>query len=198
VKFNFGIYGVEQLKDAKDYQELLFNGMFSKLLTRASKVPGVLTTHKTLALANLGDLWDRNKMYLLLPLRTEVESAQSTSLQIEWRSVIETATAAQKFRAMYTDVDAEPSKLAEVDISKVNPSTPACPKPGHLKVAFGVEMKLSDVVDTVVLTIHTGMIYIITKIHKKNANAAFPELKEDGKENEGPKFSSYCDYFAQK
>jgi hypothetical protein len=172
--------------------------MFSKLLTRASKVPGVLTTHKTLALANVGELWDRNKMYLLLPLGTEVEPVQPTTLQIDWRSVIDTATAAQKFRAMYTDVDAEPSNLPEVEISNVTPSTAPCREPGYLKMAFGVEMKLSDVVDTVVLTIHTGMIYIITKIHKKNAHAAFPELKEDGKENEGPKFSSYCDYFAQK
>lgn len=229
-------FGVEQLRNAKQYQELLFNGMFSKLLTRASKVPGALTAHKILAVANGGGLWDSKKAYLLLPLSQDPDlrgedPPASDSQQIDWTSITDTAAAAQKFRAIYTDVDPESSSSSSPESSSSTTSedeasricdlpTPDRLDTDHLQMAFGVEMKLSDVVNTVVLTIHTGMIYTITKVykktalapfpgleeegekstkvHKKTALAPFPDLKEDGKESEAAKFANYSEYFAQK
>ncbi|CAM6082260.1 unnamed protein product [Calypogeia fissa] len=193
----------QQLWDAKQYQELLFNGMFSKLLTRASKALGALTTHKSLVVASVGELWDSRRMYLLLPLNRDTEpggqAVESADLHIDWKSVTDTAAAFQKFRSIYTNIDpGTSSHISKDEYLRDYCATTTCLEPEYLQMALGVRTKLVDVVDTVVLTIHTGMIYVITKVHKKNAKAPFPELKEDKKDSEGSNFANYSDYFALK
>ncbi|BFI23519.1 endoribonuclease Dicer [Marchantia polymorpha subsp. ruderalis] len=206
----------EQIKDCKDSQELFFNGMFSKLVTRASKGVALepskglvtLTPHKSLVIATDEDrsrIWDQNKMYLLLPLLhtldgVKVADAISSSAiyaqpDIDWECVSRTAEAARSFRSIYTPAVGNSTSISEEGLEIQPPTTSPQVENGNLKMAFGVTARVSKIVDTVVLTVHTGMLYCITKVlHNRTAKCPFPESNE----NEDQKFSSYGDYFRQK
>ncbi|KAL2653060.1 hypothetical protein R1flu_021188 [Riccia fluitans] len=197
----------EEIKDCKDCQELFFNGMFSKLLTRterslAPEATGrstTLTSHKTLVTANEEDrsrVWDENKMYLLLPNRHHSDTGDaveqlvtpsvSSKTAIDWEGVKKTAAAARMFRSSYLSPPAGTNGLKDQspDISSEVSSE-------DLRMALGTTSKISGLVNAVVLTVHTGMIYCITKVlDDKTANSSFPVA--DGEEQ---KYKTYSEFF---
>ncbi|KAL3684813.1 hypothetical protein R1sor_002835 [Riccia sorocarpa] len=190
----------EEIKDCKDCQEIFFNAMFSKLLTRTGRSlgpekgggPETLTSFKSLVIANEEDrsrVWNENKMYLLLPNCPQKDTKPAVEqAPIDWQGVKKTATAARRFRSLYV-----PPPTVEKPSENSPPAFSSEVSSEDLRMGFGTTLEMSSVVNAVVLTVHTGLIYCITKVlHDKTAESPFPTEDEEEK-----KFETYSDYFQQ-
>lgn len=144
---------MEQVEDAKKFQELLFNGMFSKLVARRRNGCGVSSwTSSYLCPSEEQDkLWAYSRMYLLLPLSKRRDGALLKALQdqeqssIDWESVQKGAHAA--------DVLAQ-NRTANCSVSA-----------DHAEQVIG----------TAIVTRHTGKIYVVTKIREDiSGHSEFP------------------------
>ncbi|KAJ7535983.1 hypothetical protein O6H91_12G052400 [Diphasiastrum complanatum] len=179
-----------QLRDSMKYHEVLYNGMFSRLIFRSKG--GNESLAKCLFTSEEQKLWTPSRMYLLLPLLPSADCrAKSVEQAIDWNGISSTAAAAKLIFQRYS-----PSKenlLVSLEALDGPPSQKAEDK-NILQTAVGV-VPISSVKDTVVLTVHTGKVYcIVDVLHDMNATHAFSETQG----SEAPQFSSYCDYFLTK
>ncbi|KAL5698311.1 helicase protein [Ranunculus cassubicifolius] len=165
----------EQVRNAKIFQELFFNGLFGKLFIR-SKSDGV---RKFLLKDENRPLWRSSCMYMLLPL----ESAMSidTSLEIDWRGINSCASTIE---------------FVKEHISEIGEYTPSlnldemeCMSSDVINFA-NRSMLVHDLKDMVVLALHTGKIYSVLE--------ASVDVSAESSFDVDGSYSSFKEYFSKK
>ncbi|XP_006645199.1 endoribonuclease Dicer homolog 3a isoform X3 [Oryza brachyantha] len=166
----------QQVKQAKLFQGLLFNGLFGKLFTR-SKTPNALREF----IFNKEDafLWNTASLYLLLPANPSFDS----NVYINW-SVIDAAASAVKFmRRIYSENKTELLGIFDCDQNV-----------GDLIHLANKSCKVDSLKNKVVLAVHTGKIYTALDITDLSADSTF-DGSSDKKEC---KFQTFAEYFKKK
>ncbi|XP_057825712.2 endoribonuclease Dicer homolog 3 isoform X2 [Cryptomeria japonica] len=166
-----------QLRNAKDFQEIIFNGIYGNLRNRK-----IITETK--------NLWCSSYMYLLLPL----ESDKSGAIGIDWKCIETCAASAREFKLLST-ISKENHSTIVIDNTKKVPMAGSTHLYSQgeseiLILARGI-CESSNLIDKAVVTVHNGMIYqVVSIIHDATAKSPFPS-KKDSK----PRYDSYSDYF---
>ncbi|GLJ31484.1 hypothetical protein SUGI_0631810 [Cryptomeria japonica] len=167
-----------QLRNAKDFQEILFNGICRNLRDRK-----VITEMK--------NLWCSSYMYLLLPLESDGVTV------IDWNCIETCASSARQFKVLST-ISEEDHSTINVDNIREAPmvGTTHLHSQGESEIlilANGI-CETSNLIDKAVVTVHNGMIYqVVSIIHDTTAQRPFPST-EDSK----PRYDSYTDYSQKK
>nr|AJA90765.1 Dicer-like 3 [Ephedra trifurca] len=158
-----------QIKDAKTFQEVSFNGMFGRLIKR-EKAKGDIAIIRSIYENNqVENLWIKNNMYLLIPL----EQGNVYDAQIDWKSIAECAKVATYFCQPAVQVESclESTELLNLADSQVRPS---------------------DLIGKAIMTIHTGKIYsTVGLLNDKTAQSTFPSREKQA-------YTTYADYFQRK
>ncbi|XP_026440926.1 endoribonuclease Dicer homolog 3a-like [Papaver somniferum] len=177
---------MEQVKKAKIFQELFFNGLFGKLFV-GSKSTGI--KREFLLKKDTSSFWSNSNLYMLLPLESTVPSHES--LRINWGE-ISASNSAVEFMKTHSVEDNNCSSNSNTDNS-----------------SFGTECKSSEdsinladcsvdknsVKDMVVLAIHTGKLYSVLEVMADKSS----ETSFDGNTDEAPSsYTSFRDYFSKK
>jgi endoribonuclease Dicer len=176
------------------FQELLFNGMFNKLIqpTKNVKVPD-----KDTYLPGNPELWSSGNMYLLLPLVRTASDGTSANLDIDWKSIRLTVQAAAAFIQQNSQERKQSSIMSAISLFKSSIALAAAKRSEAklLHLAGGRKFCASEIVDTAVITIHTGKIYcVLDVLHHQTALTPFPETKGP----EPQKFSNYSQFFKER
>ncbi|MCO5569280.1 hypothetical protein L7F22_022992 [Adiantum nelumboides] len=186
--FDAGPYSIsaDQLEDAKAYHKLIFNGMFGKLLKQLNKKEGQSLMKNVLAFDSAKtakyQFWDSLQMYLLLPLLPEKLALEAEELPIDWKAVRDAAVTSRLFPHLCS-IQKRNTNVA-VEKKFMNTYT-------GLQMASGVKLA-SELIDTAVVTVHTGRMYTVVEVlDKMNANCRM-EGAEDSV------YNSYSHYFAEK
>ncbi|KAL8216944.1 hypothetical protein R6Q57_023781 [Mikania cordata] len=161
----------EQVAKGKCFQELFFNGIFSKLYvgSKHSKEP------RDFLLETDQKLWTSSYMYLLLPLES------IDPFKIGWK-LIDSCVSAIEF--------VKKSSVSSVKKLSVDPIIKDSESTRIIHFANKPVSK-DDVANVVVLAIHTGKIYTVHEVlQDETAHSSF-----DGNSK---KFSSFENYFKQK
>ncbi|KAD0202479.1 hypothetical protein E3N88_44639 [Mikania micrantha] len=161
----------EQVAKGKCFQELFFNGIFSKLYvgSKHSKEP------RDFLLETDQKLWTSSYMYLLLPLES------IDPFKIGWK-LIDSCVSAIEFI----------KKSSVLSVKKLSVD-PIIKDPESTRIIHFANKPVSkdDVANVVVLAIHTGKIYTVHEVlQDETAHSSF-----DGNSK---KFSSFENYFKQK
>ncbi|ONM35314.1 dicer-like 104 [Zea mays] len=167
-----------QMEQTKLFQALLFNSLFGKLFigSKASKTPREFILKKDDVF-----LWNKENMYLLLPVDSTLDSHKSVC--INWSVIDVVATAVGFMRSIYSD-----GKCNLTD--KLNYE-----KNGEDLIHLANKScKGNDLKNMVVLAIHTGKIYTIVVVSDLCANSKF-DGTTDKKE---AKFRTFAEYFEKK
>lgn len=166
-----------QMKDAKAFQEILYNGIFGKLIKRTKTSNGVDVVMKNiLGTQKIKRVWASSNIYFLLPLESNKGGFHDTKVNIDWKCISKCADVARAFEYYRTRL-----QVGEDDSSGIY-------------LASG-PILASDLIDKAVVTIHTGKIYCVTDVlHGKTAESPFPEPQD----SEMPSYISYSDYFQKK
>ncbi|KAI3913389.1 hypothetical protein MKW98_003868 [Papaver atlanticum] len=177
---------MEQVKKAKIFQELFFNGLFGKLFvgSKSTRIKREFLLKK-----DTSSFWSNSNLYMLLPLESTVPNHES--LRINWVE-ISASNSAVEFMKTHSAEDNYCSSIFNTDNS-----------------SFGTECKSSEdsinladcsidknsVKDMVVLAIHTGKLYSVLEVMAdKSAETSF-----DGNTDEAPSsYTSFRDYFSKK
>lgn len=190
------LMSADQLKEAKSYHELVFNGVFGKLIMRNKKTDAgsSLNSKNLLASKNmLEKLWVSSHMYLLLPLISG-RSKESCVISVDWKTIRDSAIAAQRFSAL--DTTEEIDECMQENQKEFLCRTESDHTPGRnvLDMACG-PVPISDVRGMAVVTIHTGKVYSVMEIlQDKNAHCAM-EGVQDPKDSV---YESYAHYFRER
>ncbi|KAI5069811.1 hypothetical protein GOP47_0016112 [Adiantum capillus-veneris] len=186
--FDAGVYplSADQLEDAKAYHQLIFNGMFGKLIKRLNKKEGqslmknVLAFDRTKATKN--EFWDSSQMYLVLPLLPGKLADDSEEIPINWKAVRDAAATSRLFPHLCS-------------IQQQNTNLTLERKSVHKNVGLHMASGLRpafELIDMAVVTIHTGRMYTVVEIlDQMNANC-----KMEGAEDST--YTSYSHYFEEK
>ncbi|XP_054814842.1 endoribonuclease Dicer homolog 3a-like isoform X2 [Prosopis cineraria] len=176
----------EQMKNAKSFHELLFNGVFGRLVLRSKEAGG----RQFLLQDETSSLWIPSNLYLLLPL--DKHDSYEESLKINWAGINSCASAIEFMRKKYSlgddHCDDYRKNLPSHDISM---SEADCG--GREKIHFAnCVFDVNNVKDMVVLAIHTGRIYcIIEAAHDLSAESPFVVTAENLAAAERITFSDY-------
>jgi hypothetical protein len=203
-----------QLGDAKTFQQVLFNGMFSKMSKSAQEGR---KRKRGASISSLfferENLWKSNNAYLLLPATLGVSSGLDPSIQIDWKSIQTTSNTARNVE-QNDEEDSEDCKPRKYSIVKAlsrffspreqngvtvaaNRQVPSSERQGtsvesFLTFAGNRQVPMSQVVNVAVLTHHTMMIYpVLTVLSDTTAQSQFPGEKDS-------EFKSYAEFFKMK
>ena len=166
------------------FQELLFNGMFSRLTRNdkvAKKSSRETSGHPQLTFS-YGD-WGPNNMYLILPAASNTTKNASYHVSIDWDSIRRTVRAVESVGQ--AENSAKGSSHTHSALSIFSTSTQSSVRPqdkGTLHMAGGIQMPASQVVDSAVMTIHTGKIYAVVKVFG-DKTAGSPFLEKSGEKS---------------
>jgi endoribonuclease Dicer len=166
------------MEKTKLFQALLFNGLFGKLFigSKASKTPREFILKKDDAF-----LWNKENMYLLLPVDSTQDSHKSVC--INWSIVDIAATTVGLMRSIYSDGKHNLKDKLNHEKNDEN----------FIRLA-NKSCKADDLKNMVVLAIHTGKIYTVLKVSDLCANSKF-DGTSDKKE---AKFQTFAEYFEKK
>ncbi|PIA59016.1 hypothetical protein AQUCO_00400102v1 [Aquilegia coerulea] len=165
-----------QVKNAKKFQELFFNGLFGKLFV-GSKSSGIqrefLLKHET------NSLWSSSNMYLLLPL---LPMPLHESIKIDWKGINACASAVEfvKEHAIISEKRFYPRKCEESEY-----------KSGDIIKFANTCVPIHALKEMIVLAIHTGKIYSVLEVRiEMSAESSFDEVSSG--------YSSFKEYFEKK
>ncbi|XP_057844127.2 endoribonuclease Dicer homolog 3a isoform X2 [Cryptomeria japonica] len=161
-----------QIMDAKAYHEILFNGVFNKLVLRTRETNELVIAKRNI-LENkiLEGIWVSSNMYFILPLELEKSYVSQSGVNIDWNCIRQCADVARSVRA----------NTRRLHVGETNMK--------NIHLASG-PLVSSDLLEKAIVTLHTGKIYCITDIlHDKTAESPFPDAT---------KYGSYSDYFEKK
>lgn len=178
---------VDQLKDAKAYHQLIFNGMFGKLIKRLNKPEGQSLMRNVLTSQSaLNEMWNPSQMYLLLPLVPGKLAEETEEIPIDWKAIRDTAVTASMFSFLCSTQGSSNSHVNECsDKRKVMHDKDV------LQMARGSH-PVSKLKGMAVVTIHTGRVYsVIDVLEDKNADCPIEGAQDSI-------YSSYSHYFAEK
>lgn len=194
--FAAGTYSLsaDQLKEAKSYHELIFNGMFGKLLRHSKKSEGASPISKMRNLlacqSALDEMWNHLHMYLLLPLIPGKLAEESEVIPIDWKAVRDTAMTANVFSALCSTQGSNKSHKSSV----YSAESESMHSKDMVHMACGSKA-FSKVRGMAVVTIHTGRIYSVVEVlEDKNANCPIEGVQD----TKSSIYSSYAHYFAEK
>ncbi|XP_020097206.1 endoribonuclease Dicer homolog 3a-like [Ananas comosus] len=175
--------GMEQVEQAKLFQELFFNGLFGKLFM-GSKLSGVprqflLKEDDTL-------LWSTLNMYLLLPLKpSSVQDHGGVS--INWEGINESASLVRLMRNIHS-----PTAKNNLLDGSSNNSTNEEEDIIHLANKSEVRQNVKNIV---VLAIHTGKIYSVLEVSTDlSADSPF----DGASDNPASAYKTFSEYFNKK
>ncbi|XP_068656481.1 endoribonuclease Dicer homolog 3a isoform X2 [Aristolochia californica] len=169
-------FDANQVKIAKRFHELLFNGLFGKLFV-GSKSSGLDREFLLKTENNL--LWNSSNMYILLPLDTSCNE----KLAFNWKGICSCASAVEFFNSFSSHMRTFYSISNVADIDN---------KSDIIHLA-NKSVQSNNLKQMVVLAIHTGRIYSILDV--VIGTSAETPFESDGKVSE---FSSYREYFSKK
>ncbi|KAI3877798.1 hypothetical protein MKW92_013413 [Papaver armeniacum] len=177
---------MEQMKKAKIFQELFFNGLFGKLFV-GSKSTGI--KREFLLNKDTSSFWSNSNLYMLLPLESTVPSHES--LRINWGE-ISASNSAVEFMKTHSGEDNNCSSNSTTDNSSLG--TECKSSEDSINLA-DCSVDKNSVKDMVVLAIHTGKLYSVLEVMAdKSAETSF-----DGNTDEAPSsYTSFRDYFSKK
>lgn len=187
----------DQLSNAKLFQTILFNGMFSKMIqpvqeNRKRKRESAISSFLT---ERMG-LWKSNNAYLLLPAVLEGSNDVGTLAPIDWK-IIQATSSVVKNLVLPEDPDfkhSQPRKRFKFLEILTRPFSFVRRKPpvNCLTFAGNHQVATSELVDVAVLTGHTGIIYPVLRVlHDTTAHSQFP-----GEKNR--EFKTYAEFFKIK
>lgn len=165
----------EQVRQAKIFHELFFNGLFGKLFVRKSSGKG----RDFLLKGENRSLWRSSNMYILLPLESSMPIDES--LEIDWRG-INTCASVIEFVKEHISVAGEYTPTQNLDQAE-------CKSDDVLNFA-NATLLTDDAKDMVVLAIHTGKIYSVLE--------ARAEMSAESSFDVDAEYSSYKEYFSRK
>ncbi|XP_039124414.1 endoribonuclease Dicer homolog 3a-like isoform X1 [Dioscorea cayenensis subsp. rotundata] len=171
---------MEQVEQAKLFQEFFFNGLFGKLFT-GSKSGG----QRKFLLNNKESLWSTSNMYLLLPLETSVIGLNE-SFNIYWKAICATVSVVEFMRNIYS---------SGAEFSEALNSCPSRTECGASDMIHLADKSVDQrsLKDMVVLAIHTGKIYsVLDVISNSSADSPF-----DGNSDKSV-WMTFSDYFKKK
>lgn len=206
-----------QLGNAKIFQQVLFDGMFSKMSKSAQEGKKRKRGSSISSLFIDGnDLWKPNNAYLLLPAALKETFDFGTSIPIDWKSIETTSSAVKNFvqNEEQDFENAQPrKKIQKVSIFKSFTRLFCPPQEKSLENCLtsagnrqdpysqrqekslnfaNRQLPISQVADVAVLTYHTKMIYaVITVLDGMTAQTQFSGEKDS-------EFKSYEDFFKKK
>ncbi|XP_074279118.1 endoribonuclease Dicer homolog 3-like [Silene latifolia] len=162
----------DQIKRAMCFHELLFNGLFGKLLlsTKSRDTP------REFLLKNEDNLrWSMANTYLVLPLESSNPEDKSSSWSINWKAIDACVTVVEYMKSCSSR--GVPSPL---DGKSVGENTI------HLA---NCSYSMRNLKDMVVIAIHTGRIYyVLDVLADASANSSFDTSK----------YPTFADYFSKK
>ncbi|KAJ3678564.1 hypothetical protein LUZ60_002367 [Juncus effusus] len=163
----------EQVKKAKIFQELFFNGLFGRVIIGRKPAKKFLLNENTDS-----SLWSPSKMYFLLP----INASCTKSVEIYWRGINSTISAVQFLRNVYSAPDPDFSTVGETRDE------------GEICLA-NETVKIEDLKECLVMAVHTGKIYLILEV----LNDLSAENKFDGvSEKSDCEFQTFNQYFKKK
>lgn len=179
---------MEQVEQAKLFQEIFFNGLFGKLFI-GSKSSGV--SREFLLKEDDSSLWNTLNMYMLLPLEPDHDI-----IRINWKGISAIASVV-KFMRSTKLVGSEYGSLSYSDVSPMCSSDKfetVCCKFDVIHLA-NKSAQPHSLKDMVVLAIHTGKIYsVLDVVTGSSADSPF-----DGTTDKlSPNFTTYSEYFNKK
>ncbi|CAN0863618.1 Endoribonuclease Dicer homolog 3a [Linum grandiflorum] len=180
----------EQIKKAKCFQGLLFNGLFGRLF-RGSKKSG--TPREFLLSAETVSLWSPSYMYLLLPIDTSCTS-NAESLSVNWTGICACTSAVTFMTKKSLGGDTCDSDSRDQSANTVGLTVPEADGSKIFKFA-NVSVDIDNVMDMVVLAVHTGKVYsIVEAVSDMSAESPF-----DGNDDDATaKYTTFADYFSTK
>ncbi|XP_061374875.1 endoribonuclease Dicer homolog 3a isoform X2 [Gastrolobium bilobum] len=180
----------EQMIKAKCFHELIFNGLYGRLVLRSKSARG---EREFLLQEDTKSLWSPNNLYLLLPLE-KLNDICKGSLQINWSGINSCASAIEylrrKFLLVAGDCDAN-SKIT----SPCNISSSEVECEGTNKIHFAnCVLDVNNLKNMVVLAIHTGRIYCIIEVDiNLCADSPF-----DGNNEKSEECITFADYYSKR
>ncbi|MCL7031503.1 hypothetical protein MKW94_015389 [Papaver nudicaule] len=177
---------MEQVKKAKVFQELFFNGLFGKLFV-GSKSTGI--KREFLLKKDTKSFWSNSNLYMLLPLESTVPSHES--LRINWGE-ISASNSAVEFMKTHS---VEDNNSFSHSLTANSSSETECKNSEDSIHLADCSVDRNSVKDMVVLAIHTGKLYSVLEVLvDKTAENSF-----DGSTDEAPSsYTSFRDYFSKK
>lgn len=174
------------MKNAKSFHELLFNGVFGRLIYRSKEAEG----RRFLLQDETSSLWIPSNLYFLLPL--ENDGVCEKSLKINWAGINSCASAVEFMRKNYSlgfgHCSENRKSLPSDDFSV---SEADCGGREKIHLANCV-LDVNNVKDMVVLSIHTGRIYCIIDVsHDVSAESPFDGNAENLDAAQRITFSEY-------
>ncbi|KAK2391994.1 dicer [Trifolium repens] len=161
----------DQVKKAKSFHELFFNGLFGRLIRKSKSGKG---EREFFLQKDTELLWSPKYSYLLLPLKKSNDICMG-SLQIHWPAISSCASAIefvrQKFSLVAEDSD-DNSKIISLPCDTTNSSDMEHESTNKFHFA-NCAIDVSNVKDTVALAIHTGKVYCIIDV-VENSSAESP------------------------
>lgn len=190
-----------QLSDAKIFQTVLFNGMFSKMSKSAQdsrkrkRGAGVSSLF-----LDRTDLWKSNNAYLILPAVLEETRNVGTAIPIDWKSIQSTSSAVKNLAQHEEQEDSEiypPRKkysLFKALTQLFTHRQERSQSENCLTLAGNCQVPNSQLADVAVLTLHTMIIYpVLSVLYDTTAQSQFPFPGEGN-----PELKSYADFFKMK
>ncbi|KAF5179568.1 Endoribonuclease dicer-like protein [Thalictrum thalictroides] len=171
----------KQVKNARNFQEFFFNGLFGKLFI-GSKSSGI--QRKFMLKEDNKSLWISSNMYMLLPLETPMPIPES--VKIDWRGINACASAIE-FVKEHLLKDGEYYPTRSHDEAE-------CKGSDVVNLA-NTSVPLHGLKDMVVLAIHTGKFYSVLEVRTEmSAESSF-----DGDIDAIPStYMSFREYFNNK
>ncbi|XP_057825628.2 endoribonuclease Dicer homolog 3a [Cryptomeria japonica] len=170
-----------QMRNAKDFQEIIFNGVFGNL-------------RKKKKITEMKNLWCSSYMYFLLPL----ESNKSGVTAIDWKCIEICAARAREFKSL-SSISEEYHNIIDIDNIKEAPmaGTTHLRNQGESEILILAKCDIcesSNLIDKTVLTVHNGMFYqVVEVIHEKTAKSPFLLEKDSNS-----RYNSYNEYFQKR
>ncbi|XP_022132011.1 endoribonuclease Dicer homolog 3a isoform X2 [Momordica charantia] len=177
----------EQIRKAKCFQELFFNGMFGRLFI-GSKLTG--GKREFLLQKDTKPLWVTSNMYLLLPV--DLTDASSHDLwKIHWRAV-DSCVSVVEFLKKNSSLDTESNCGA---LPSRNNSAETGSKAASLIHFANCVLDVHSLKDLVVLAIHTGKMYSIVEVVSNTSAESTFDGNSDRAQSD---YINFADYFKKK
>ncbi|GAB2276325.1 Belongs to the helicase [Dionaea muscipula] len=175
-----------QIERAMGFQELMFNGLFGKLLI-GSKAERKFLLHEDKKL-----LWNPAYLYLILPLEPS-SSCNSESWSINWKG-IDSCMAAIEFLKKSAWLSVENQVNTKKSIPCANVSQHSEFTETDVIYLANKSSTVEDLKETVVMAIHTGRMYTVSDV-LVDSSAGSPF---DGNADKKCNYTSFSDYFYKK
>lgn len=183
----FNMISLIQIRKAKCFQELFFNGMFGRLFI-GSKLTG--GKREFLLQKDTKPLWVTSNMYLLLPV--DLTDASSHNLwKIHWRAV-DSCVSVVEFLKKNSSLDTESNCGA---LPSRNNSAETGSKAASLIHFANCVLDVHSLKDLVVLAIHTGKMYSIVEVVSNTSAESTFDGNSDRAQSD---YINFADYFKKK